>query len=201
MSVNRARAHPVVPICALALLLLLACSALQARTLAVDVDRTAAGFWVRPLWLKRIDGFFPIVEGTVRVDPVTDAWYAELEIDARALQMHRAGILGWAQGTEFFDVEQYPAILFSSRAIEAERRLEGGPVEGELSLRGQRRPVVLELLPADCPQPGTQCPIQVRGQISRSAFGMSARRLTLADAVHLWLAVQLREMPAADPAP
>lgn len=181
--------------------LLCACVQAQAQTLMIDIDRTDAGFWVRPLWLKRIDGFFPIVEGRVRVDPVTDTWYAELEIDARALQMGGAGILTWTQGPEFFDVEQHPVIRFSSRAIEARRRREGGPVQGELSVRGHSRSVVLDLAPSACARPGIECPVQVSGAISRSAFGMSSRRLTLADTVHLWLAVRLLEMPETDPAP
>lgn len=195
VDAGRAAMDPSALILALGLLLLLGSTSVPAQSLQIDVDRTDAGFWVRPFWLKRIEGTFPIVEGTVQRDLETGSWYVDLQIDARALQMQRAASLAWAQGPEFFDVEQHPYIRYRSRAIDSERLQTGGLIEGELSLRGVTRTLELDVTPAACPEPGLACPVQVQGEVSRSAFGMDARRLSLGDAVHLWLVMQL--VPAA----
>lgn len=166
---------------------------LQAQQMVIDTNRTTASFWVRPLWFKRVGGVFPVVEGFARRDPGNGGLYVDLSIDVRALQMSGATALTWAQGPEFFDVERHPWIRFRSLAIAAPRLRNGGVVEGELTLCGTTRPVQLELEPAACADPGIDCPVQVRGALSRSAFGMDARRLVLADTVHLALSVYLTE--------
>lgn len=166
---------------------------LQAQTMVIDTNRTTASFWVRPLWFKRVGGVFPIVEGDARRDPGNGGLYVDLRIDVRALQMSGATALTWAQGPEFFDMLEYPWMRFRSLAIAAPRLREGGVVEGELTLRGRSQTVQLELAPAACADPGVECPVQVRGELSRSAFGMDARRLVLADTVHLALSVYLTE--------
>ncbi|MCB1569183.1 MAG: YceI family protein [Xanthomonadales bacterium] len=159
----------------------------------IDSDRTHATFWVRPLWLKRIEGVFPVVEGVARRDTLSGALTVDLQIDTRALQMNRAQALVWAQGPEFFDTQRDPWIRFRSHTLSIERLAEGGPISGQLSLRGITRGVSLELAPSSCEHPGIDCPVEVSGELSRAAFGMDTRRLVLGDAVHLSIAVYLRD--------
>ena len=44
-----------------ALLLTLACPDVSAQTWPIDAERASASFSVRPLWLKRIEGHFPVL--------------------------------------------------------------------------------------------------------------------------------------------
>ncbi|HET9048872.1 MAG TPA: YceI family protein [Chiayiivirga sp.] len=173
----------------------------RAQDFAIDSDRTHATFWVRPLWLKRIEGVFPVVEGAARRDRLSGALVVDLQIDTRALQMDRAQALVWAQGPEFFDTQSDPWIRFRSNTLSIERLAEGGPISGQLTLRGITRGVSLDLAPSRCERPGIDCPVEVSGELSRSSFGMDTRRLVLGDAVHLSIAVYLSDADTANTQP
>lgn len=168
----------------------------SAQDLTIDSDRTHAEFWVRPLWLKRLGGVFPVVEGIARRDNLSGALTVDLQIDTRALQMSRASALVFAQSPEFFDTQNHPWIRFQSHTLSIERLSAGGPITGQLSLRGVSHGVTLQLAPSACTRPGIDCPVEVSGELSRSAFGMDSRRLVLGDTVHLAISAWLRE---ADP--
>ena len=59
-------------------------------------------------------------------------------------------------------------------------------------MRGVILPIRFELQPTDCPDPGMRnCPIEVRGEVSRSALGMDSHRTALADQVQLGLLITL----------
>jgi len=78
----------------------------------------------------------------------------------------------------------------------------GGELRGELQLRGRRRPVTFQLLPADCARPGYDCDITVRGRISRHAFGMNTYRMTVRDEVDFRFRMRFLPSPsAATPGP
>lgn len=163
----------------------------SAQTHTIDADHANAGFWIRPVWLKRIEGVFPVLEGMAEHDPQRGTTRVDVRIDVRALQMSRASYVTWAQSEEFFDVERYPWIRFQSDPIPARRLREGGEIVGEVTLRGITRPVRFVLEPATCQTPGFDCAVRATGEVRRSAFGMDARRLALGDTVHLAFSVQL----------
>lgn len=171
----------------------------SAQTWTIDPDRASASFGVRPLWLKRIEGHFPVVEGLLVRDREHDTYSVDVRIDARALQMGRAAWVTWAQSAEFFDVQQHPWIRYRSLPFPAHRLREGGPIEGLATLRGVTRTIHFELQAARCSAPGAACPILAVGEVSRSEFGMDARRLTLGDSVRLSFSVMLAA--GTDPVP
>ena len=179
-----------------ALLLTLACPDASAQTWPIDAERASASFSVRPLWLKRIEGHFPVVEGVLVRDPERDTLSVDVRIDARALQMTRGSWLTWAQSEEFFDVERHPWIRFRSLPFAAHRLREGGTIEGQATLRGVTRPIRFQLAPATCPAPGSACPLHAEGEVNRSLFGMDAHRVALGDRVRLSFSVMLD--PASD---
>ena len=51
----------------------------------------------------------------------------------------------------------------------------------------------LELEPAACPRPGLDCPVEVRGDIERSRYGMDDWRVVLSDRVRFLMQVWLKE--------
>lgn len=186
------RAGWLLPLC-----LSMAADMASAQIHTIDPDQASASFWIRPVWIKRIEGVFPVLEGTVERDAARGSTRVDVRIDVRALQMSRASHVIWAQSPEFFDVERYPWIRFHSDAISARTLREGGEIDGEVTLRGATRRVRFLLEAATCDQPGIGCAVRATGDVKRSAFGMDARKLALGDTVHLAFSVQL----AAEPAP
>lgn len=172
------------------LILLLPSTTTHAQALMIDSTRASASFWIRPVWLKRIEGVFPVLEGTA-FRQSDGAIVVDVGIDARALQMQRASYLTWAQSVEFFDVEHHPWIRFRADPISPQRLHDGGPITGWLQLRDAGARVGFDLEPAACDDPGIDCPVRAKAEISRSAFGMDARRLALGDLVHLSISVYL----------
>lgn len=172
-------------------LLLSASAQAQVQSWAIDAQHSKAGFWLRPAWIKRIDGRFPSLEGMVEFNAAERTVRVDVRIDVRALQMNRAVQVEWAHSPEFFDVARYPWIRFQSLPMPLHLLHEGGTVRGEVTLRGETRSVEFTVKPAACAKPGFECPVQAGGQIRRSLFGMDAKRLALGDQVHLDFSLRL----------
>lgn len=167
------------------------------RVHVIDSAQASASFWIRPIWFKRIEGRFPVLEGEVESSGADGAMAVDVRIDVRALQMGRASHVSWAQSPEFFDIARHPWIRFRSEPVSPQQLHAGGEVTGELTLRGVTRAVRFELQPAACARPGFDCAVQATGEVSRSDFGMDARKHALSDTVHLDFSVRLQETPAA----
>lgn len=162
-----------------------------AQTWPIDAAHSQAGFWLRPVWIRRIEGEFPLLEGVVLQMPGSDQLRVDVRIDVRALRMARASQVSWAHSPEFFDVERHPWIRFQSGPVSPRRLREGGPVTGVVTLRGVTRAAHFVLEPAACADPGFACPVRATGQVRRSLFGMNSRRLALGDHVNLEFSIRL----------
>jgi polyisoprenoid-binding protein YceI len=112
--------------------------------------------------------------------------------------MERPDYAEWARSPEFFDAARHPWIRFNARGVPLQLFGDGGTLDGALTLRGITRPATLELLPSDCDEPGLGCPVRAEGELSRSAFGMTARRFVLSDKVRLAFTIRIAD-PAAAP--
>jgi polyisoprenoid-binding protein YceI len=165
--------------------------------LRIDTAKSLAGFSVRAAWVKRIEGRFAHIEGVVRPE-AADRFVLEVRIASGSVLMERSSHEDWARSADFFDAARHPWIEFRAAGLPGALLRTGGPIEGVLTLRGISRPVSFELLPADCAEPGLQCPVQARGEVNRSEFGMTARRVFVSDRVKLSFDVRLR---APEPAP
>ncbi len=169
-----------------------------APALQIDSHRSRTVFWIRPLWIKRIEGVFPVLEGGLKPDSGGMA-HVEINIDARAVQMDSGSQVRWAQSEQFFDVEHHPTIHFRSDPVPRERLFTTGFVSGTVTLRGITQPVRFDLAPASCDQPGFNCPVLASGELSRSQFGMDSHRLAMGDIVHLDFTLWLRRGREAAP--
>lgn len=151
----------------------------------IDSSRSHAEFWIRPLWVKRIEGMFPVLDGQVVRDAHDGQYRVEIDIDARAVQMGSRNQVTWAQSEQFFYVQRYPYIRYRSMPVPADRLFAPGHADGEVTLRGITRPIRFQVQPAECQHPGLECPMRASGEISRSAFGMDSHRMAMSDTVHL----------------
>jgi len=163
------------------------------ETLSLDSTQSSAAFSVKVMWMFAVDGRFGNVRGTVQVDRFRSQATVDALIDTAAVTMRRDSVQAWVKSAEFFDVEHYPEIRFRSDAFPLTRLHLGGQVPGALTMRGITRPVVFEVMPSRCDRPAIACPIEAAGSVSRSEFGMSTRRATLADKVELSFSIRIVE--------
>lgn len=165
---------------------------------SIDPALSRAEFSVRVVMVRRLEGQFDYMQGSIR-QPTPGRFDVSVRIATQSLAMRNPDHADWARSEEFFDAERYPWIAFEARDLPQALLQEGGELRGLLSLRGTTLPASFELLPALCPRPGLDCPIDVRGELQRSEFGMNARRWAVGDKVRLALSVRLR--PDAEPPP
>jgi polyisoprenoid-binding protein YceI len=165
---------------------------------AIDGRRSQAHFIVRLRFRGAVVGRMGGVAGQLRGD-AAGGWSVAVRMDAGSLRMEGPRWMERAtRSPAFLAVDRYPAIRFESAPFDDAVLRGGGPVQGELLLRGLRRPVGFELLPSECDRPGRDCDIRVQGSLSRREFGMSAHRAMVDDRVELQLRVRLH---ADGPAP
>ena len=175
----------------MALLAALAVPAVRSTDFRIDGSRSHAEFGVRLLWLHTVSGRFAQISGEVQLDPHELAT-VDARIQTASLTMDSARFRRDVLAPEFFDAGRYPLIRFLSAPVPLARLTDGGPLDGQLSLRGVTLPVRFELLPARCrPLAARGCLIEARGLISRSAFGMTSYRATVSDQVQLGLLIAL----------
>ena len=171
----------------------------KSTTWTIDGARSQAQFRIRLLGIVPMSGEFLDPRGEIAFDARdgdarVDAWLSSAE-----LRMDNPAHADWARSAEFFDARNHPGIHFRSRPIPQRVLRDGGPIDGELTLRGVTRDVGLKVERGGCdPDRATTCEIEVYGQVRRSDFGMAARRATVGD----WVSLRLRIVAvAAEPSP
>lgn len=168
----------------------------RAGQLRIDSARSFAQFSVRLLWIKRIHGRFTRISGTLIQQSQDGPGVVDASIDVNSAQMPQQYYRRRLLAPAFFDAATYPSIHFVSAPVPLTRLTHGGPLHGNLTLRGVTRPVDFHLRPSQCPQPRTQpCAITVTGHIRRSQFGMHAHRALLSDHVQLTMVIVLTPAP------
>ena len=187
---------------ALLVLLIGACSmATQARgqatAISIDSGKSGARFIVHMRIPMRAEGELTQVSGELRGSPAS-GWQVLVKLDGRSLRFDGPRWMDRITRSEaFLAVDRHPAIGFDSAQFTDAVLRGGGPVSGQLTLRGLTRPVSFELLPSACVRVGRDCDIRVQGTISRHAFEMNAHRALLRDDVDFHIRVRLQsESPA-----
>ena len=108
----------------------------------IDTAHTNVGFVARHMGLSKVRGQFTSFRGEVEGDPadITTA-KARLEIDTASVDSGSPDRDAHLKSADFFDVEKYPTMTFVTRSIEADG--DGYKVVGDLTIKGQTRPVEL----------------------------------------------------------
>jgi polyisoprenoid-binding protein YceI len=139
----------------------------------IDASHSTVGFVVRHMMVSKVRGFFRDFSGVIVTaeDPAQSTVTATVDlgsIDTRQEQRD-----AHIRSADFFDVDKHPAMTFRSTGI----RTDGADwiVDGELTLKGNTKPVSLALeLNGFGPDAygGTRAGFSARTEISRSAFGV-----------------------------
>lgn len=111
---------------------------IPAGTWSIDPAHSAVEFHVKHLGLATVKGRAPVVRGTIEGG---DQPSLEGTVDVSSITTFDESRDGHLQSPEFFDVERYPELTFTSSAIAVEGdRLR---VDGELTIKGITKPVTL----------------------------------------------------------
>jgi polyisoprenoid-binding protein YceI len=157
-----------------------------------DSKQSSALFQVGMRLPIPVNGRFPEVDGEIIPLPGKQI-RVRVHLDARTLKMSgKPWIQSLTHSSDFLDTSHYPDIVFISVPIADTVLSTGGRIQGQLSLRGQSRPVDFQMLKSSCQAPGIQCPIEVNGQLNRRKFGLDAYRLSVRDTIEFSFRMKLK---------
>jgi len=112
-------------------------------TWTLDTTHTRLGFVTRHAMITKVRGSFNDFEGTVTVPGEgIDGASAQVTIKAASIDTRNADRDGHLKSNDFFDMETYPEITFTSTAIAANGS-GGVDVTGDLTIKGTTKSVTI----------------------------------------------------------
>jgi polyisoprenoid-binding protein YceI len=165
----------------------------------IDPGHAFPSFEVRHLGIATQRGRFNHTTGTVMLDRDAGVMSVEVQIDARSIDTGNDAIDNLLRGPSFFDIERFPEIRYKSSQATL---VEGKPaqIDGELTLLGITRPVVLAVSNYQCTRKPflivLRCGVDMSTSFRRSEFGMSAMSAFVADEVTILIQAEaVRKSP------
>jgi polyisoprenoid-binding protein YceI len=116
----------------------------EAGTWTIDPSHASFEFVARHL-MARVRGRFSGVSGTAEIAEDPEASTLQVEIDASTVDTRDPQRDGHLRSSDFFGVEEHPAITFRSTAVRAGTGENEWKVDGELTIRGVTRPVTVDV--------------------------------------------------------
>ncbi len=121
-----------------------AVTAATRSTWAIDPGHTTVEFAVKHLMISTVRGRFADLSGTVELDDQNLAGSTvDVSIDVASIDTRQADRDAHLRSADFFDVENFPTMRFKSTRVTRDGDALG--VEGDLTIRGVTRPVVLRV--------------------------------------------------------
>lgn len=115
----------------------------ETGTWKIDPAHTFIRFAVRHMAVAKVRGSFKSFEGTIEIGDSFAESSVEVSIDADSLDTGVEDRDQHLKSGDFLDAENHPTLEFASTAI---RETDSGyEVDGGLTIRGETRPVTLEL--------------------------------------------------------
>jgi polyisoprenoid-binding protein YceI len=114
-----------------------------AGTWAIDPVHSEVSFTVRHMMVSKVRGRFDKFEGTIVTgeDPLSSTVTAS--VDLTSINTGQEQRDAHIRSADFFEVEKYPTMTFTSTAIKAAE--EGFTLEGDLTLKGVTKSVAFNL--------------------------------------------------------
>ena len=108
----------------------------------IDASHSRLGFVARHAMVTKVRGQFGTFEGTAHIDTANPAdSKVDLTIDVSSVDTRSADRDGHLKSGDFFDVEQFPHMTFSSTTVE--RDGAEWTVTGDLTIKDVTRPVAI----------------------------------------------------------
>ena len=116
-----------------------------AGTYAIDPSHSRIGFVARHAMVTKVRGSFNEFHGTGFFDAADPARSTvQLTIKAASIDTRNADRDGHLRGNDFFDMEQYPEITFTSTKVEVVDA-DTYRVTGDLTIKGVTKPVTVDV--------------------------------------------------------
>lgn len=148
---------------------------IAAGTFAIDRTHSEVLFKVRHL-MSRVTGHFRDFEGTITYDPANlAASTVAFSIKAASIDTSVADRDNHLRSGDFFDVEKFPAITFTSTRVVA-AGLDGFTVSGLLSIRGVTKAIDLPVTflgAAKDPWGNEKVAFEAEIRLNRKEFGLT----------------------------
>ena len=147
-----------------------------AGTWDIDASHSTVGFSVRHMMVSKVRGYFREFSGAIVTaeDPTQSGVTAS--IDMNSIDTRQEQRDAHIRSADFFDVANHPQMTFRSTAV----RTDGADwqVEGELTIKGVTKTVVLDLeLNGFGPDAfgGTRAGFSAKTEINRNDFGVDIK--------------------------
>jgi polyisoprenoid-binding protein YceI len=115
-----------------------------AGTYDIDLSHSNVDFVVRHLMISKVRGRFAAFSGAVTIAEVPEESSVSVTIDPASISTNDEQRDGHLRSADFFDVEQYPALTFTSTSVEAVKG-DHWKVTGDLTIRDVTKAVVLDV--------------------------------------------------------
>lgn len=164
----------------------------QADPYALDAAHTAAVFKISHLGISTTVGRFDEVSGEFtfnKEDPAKSAFSLTIKTDS--IDTGNKMRDDHLRGPDFFNVKQFPAITFQSKAVK--KAADGYEVTGDLTIHGQTKSVTLLLKggnSAEFPKGVQRVGFTVEHTIRRSDFEMKNLLPAVGDEVNLFVSFE-----------
>lgn len=164
----------------------------------LDASHTYPSFAISHLGFSIQRGRFDRTHGTIHFDPVTKTGSLAIDVEVASLDSGDEARDKNLKGDQFFDAARYPLIHFQSDTwvFEGEKLLR---IEGQLTLRGVTRPLVLRVEHFQCGRNPfllqQECGAELSGRLKRSDYGMTAYLPKIGDDVDLSIQVEAFRQP------
>lgn len=114
-------------------------------TYSIDVSHSRIGFVARHAMVTKVRGSFREFEGSGYFDAEhPERSHLSVTIQAASIDTRSADRDAHLRSNDFFDMEKYPTITFTSTAV-APARGDVYRVTGDLTIKGVTKPVTLDL--------------------------------------------------------
>lgn len=148
-------------------------------TYNIDTTHSNVDFSIRHLVIAKVRGRFTKFSGTIELDPADLAKSTvSVQIEAASISTNEDKRDAHLRSADFFDVEKYPLITFTSKQVE----VDGNDlrVTGALTIHGVTRDVVLaveSLGTAKDPWGNERIAFAAKTSIDRKEFGLHWNQL------------------------
>jgi polyisoprenoid-binding protein YceI len=151
------------------LVALLATQLLAAERYRLDSSNTQVSFAVQYLGFQWVKAHFSDINGEFVIDPAGAATRVDVSVGIASLDCSEPRWNERLRSQEWLDVERYPRMTYHSSRIELAD--QHGVADGELTLHGITRPIVLNVTFLKCSVSGS-CQFAAHGRIKRSEYGL-----------------------------
>jgi polyisoprenoid-binding protein YceI len=143
----------------------------------IDPVHSVAEFKVKHMMISNVKGQFTGVTGTLTLDESNlSQSKVEATIDAASINTRDAQRDGHLKSADFFDVEKFPTLSFSSTSVTRKSDDELA-VEGNITIHGVTKPVTFTVegpsAPGKDPWGNTRIGLSATTKINRKDFGLT----------------------------